>query len=1405
MIRVLVLGALLLLLQFLRTITLPGTDRPGVEPMTLAAVGFVVLAAFTVGELGGRAKLPRITGYILSGVVLGPHLANWITPGVVEDMTVFNNLALGLIALTAGLELDLPAIGRVLRTLVATLAAKLPLLLLLVGGTLYGLETTFGLLGLPTEGARRAVALILAVLGIGTSPAIVLAVSNETRARGRLTDLALAMAVVKDLVVVVSLAVAIAVARTLIDPAAALGLDALGHVALEMGGSLLAGALIGGLLVLYVTYVHQEMLLAVLVVVLVGAEIAQLLHLELLLMLIAAGVVVKNLSKHGEAVHHPLERVALPVFVVFFTTVGAQVDLLASLALLPLALALVLARLIAFFLSARFGAWVGREGKAVTSKAWLTYWPQAGITLGLVALAAEALPDIGPVIEEVGFAVVALNLLAGPIATGLGLRGAGETPEARKPKRERGSRDLAPPRPLDRPAIEPILPLPPEVPDPRVTFPAKLETEPLTSTALALATDLEDILDAFLERRVAPLAEEAEKLAARMLGEAADATGVVSHVSKTLSEREKPLTDDWETLTEDLRRELSLRLLELPMRLTVPLSEGLLVPRPQDAPWTRFARWRLRLLRAVSPSAARTRTVHLQVIARHRLEPRIAAAVRALTSSTFEHYARVFDEVRAVVASLHSPAEAREGVRVLGARWLEATRRDARAPLRRGLVELADLAAEAGAPGAAAAGLRLSKVRARLVADIEALRRDTRRWLRVARAGIDTLRAEALVREAEERLSAATRQRVDEPLGILGDRIVPAVEQVAKRLDALRETVAAGGEQALELAAVVSKTANVLPRAEQKRILRPRNRFRKLTQHSKLPSDLARLEPRLPARLDLLPTGALVDAHEHPERVTVGQVQFAERMRSVFATFVGQVREAMLRAENLVAFFDGRLADAVHLATYGVEAARAYEAAPEARRATAERALARARDALLELAEEMRAARAAAEAATRAADERAREALHRLVREPRPRAVARVQGTLQAQRAAIRTATTRAARGARDLAHHASRRVRGWLRREAPAPALRDAGGLRRVLETSAPAPSRLGLPGIYTKVFDLGPLEDARLAVARAAALARVADLLHPPGGRRVLIEGAPGSGRTSFLNMLELRARTRRVVRIDATFHPRTEGLVGALAAELACPDYPLAVTQALLSEPTLVVVDDLGHHVLPSPAGLEELEATLRIIVDTARHVSWAVSIESSELAALGELIPIFGVFTDREVLGPVGGEELEAVVAARMNLAGHEVRFRRSSWRQLLGRRPARARRRRRAYFEALARAAEGNLREALVLHLRSLGATEDGALFASRPSAEPPPRLEGLGPRALACLAVVAKFGPLREEEVAEILLVSRDRVRQHTLALAHGGLLEPDDRRLLRIPAHVRIPVGTALTRLGVLEEAPIP
>ena len=51
----------------------PGSDRlvggPGeaFSPLSLATLGFILLAAYTLGEIAGRVGLPRITGYIATG------------------------------------------------------------------------------------------------------------------------------------------------------------------------------------------------------------------------------------------------------------------------------------------------------------------------------------------------------------------------------------------------------------------------------------------------------------------------------------------------------------------------------------------------------------------------------------------------------------------------------------------------------------------------------------------------------------------------------------------------------------------------------------------------------------------------------------------------------------------------------------------------------------------------------------------------------------------------------------------------------------------------------------------------------------------------------------------------------------------------------------------------------------------------------------------------------------------------------------------------------------------------------------------------------------------------------------------------------------------------------------------
>ncbi len=191
------------------------------NPLTLAAIGFVVLAAFAVAELGGKLGLPKVTGYIVTGVVCGPFVFNVLSNEVVGEMKMFTNLALGLIAVTAGLELEFKGLRSLARTLSATVGIKLLTGLLLVGGVFVAGEMLFSFVGLDHTGSIFALAIIFGALSVGTSPAISLAILSESKAKGRLSDLILGAAVVKDVVVVVLIAVAVAVAKGMVPPEAA--------------------------------------------------------------------------------------------------------------------------------------------------------------------------------------------------------------------------------------------------------------------------------------------------------------------------------------------------------------------------------------------------------------------------------------------------------------------------------------------------------------------------------------------------------------------------------------------------------------------------------------------------------------------------------------------------------------------------------------------------------------------------------------------------------------------------------------------------------------------------------------------------------------------------------------------------------------------------------------------------------------------------------------------------------------------------------------------------------------------------------------------------------------------------------------------------------------------------------
>src|SRR5262245_55136717 len=78
---------------------------------TALGLGFTLVGAWVTGDILRRFKLPRLTGYLLFGVLVGPYLANLITASMAAQLQVVGGIATTLIALIAGLTLSVERLG----------------------------------------------------------------------------------------------------------------------------------------------------------------------------------------------------------------------------------------------------------------------------------------------------------------------------------------------------------------------------------------------------------------------------------------------------------------------------------------------------------------------------------------------------------------------------------------------------------------------------------------------------------------------------------------------------------------------------------------------------------------------------------------------------------------------------------------------------------------------------------------------------------------------------------------------------------------------------------------------------------------------------------------------------------------------------------------------------------------------------------------------------------------------------------------------------------------------------------------------------------------------------------------------------------------------------------------------
>lgn len=393
----------------------------------ISAVGFLLLSGMLASSVFEMIGLPHLTAYILVGVVAGPHVLHLVDHEAVVDLAPVNTLALALIALAGGAELRVPLLMPLRKSLSWTT------LMQCVIGTL-GASAAFLAASrlLPfTHGqslpALIGIALLWGVLAVSRSPSATLGILAQTRPDGPLSRFSLAFVMSSDIVVAVLVTLTITLVRPLVDPGLGISLRDLLALWHEILGSVTLGTTVGLLLSLYLWLVSGQLLLVLLALGFGLTEGLRYLHFDPLLTFLTAGFVVANLSNQGPKLLHAVEETGSVVFVVFFATAGAHLDVPLVKQLWPVTLLLAGARIIITITAHRIGSRLAGDDPVVQRWGWSCLVSQAGLTLGMSALIEKAFPSFGAGFRSLAVATVAVNELIGPVLFKLAIDRNGES------------------------------------------------------------------------------------------------------------------------------------------------------------------------------------------------------------------------------------------------------------------------------------------------------------------------------------------------------------------------------------------------------------------------------------------------------------------------------------------------------------------------------------------------------------------------------------------------------------------------------------------------------------------------------------------------------------------------------------------------------------------------------------------------------------------------------------------------------------------------------------------------------------------------------------------------------------------------------------------------------------------
>lgn len=378
-------------------------------------LGVIILAGIISGKTFQKMKAPMIIGFLLAGILFGPSFLNIITAEISGKFELLKMITLGVIAYTIGGELNIKRTKQILRSIFVIAIVQIIATFVLV------FVATYYLLGFSFP-----ISLLLGAIAPASAPASPLAVCREYQADGPFTTTLLGTVAFLDVAVLTLFAVVSAFAAVILKGQMLTG-GFLTIPLLEIGGSVVLGLLVGIIIIFAMRRIDQKpwALAFLLGVVLLNIGLAGIWHLSPLLVNMAAGIAVTNLSSSHLALH-AFEDIEIPLYITFFFLAGVDLRLGVLVQTWAGAATYIIARGTGKVGGTFLGAKLAKSEKQVQKFLGFGMLSKAGLSIGLVIMVQQSFPEIAEQITAIVLGAVAVSTLIGPLGEKFALLSSGE-------------------------------------------------------------------------------------------------------------------------------------------------------------------------------------------------------------------------------------------------------------------------------------------------------------------------------------------------------------------------------------------------------------------------------------------------------------------------------------------------------------------------------------------------------------------------------------------------------------------------------------------------------------------------------------------------------------------------------------------------------------------------------------------------------------------------------------------------------------------------------------------------------------------------------------------------------------------------------------------------------------------